>query len=77
MFLRTADIAAEIVLPDNCEIGMPGDNLKIKMRTSSPVFIENGQRFALRESGKTIGHGIITEILNDDAIPEQVGRIAR
>ena len=77
VFLRTADIAAELQLPDNCEIGMPGDNLKIKMRMSSPAFIENGQRFALRESGKTIGHGIITEILSDDAVPEQVGRVTR
>lgn len=48
---------------------MPGDNLKVKMRLSKPTFLEKGLRFAFRESGKTIGHGIITELLPDDAIP--------
>ena len=53
---------------------MPGDNLKIKVRLRKPTYLDKGQRFALRESGKTIGHGLVTEVLPDDAIEENVGR---
>ena len=74
IFMRTADVAGELVLPENTKIGMPGDNLKVKIRLISFLPVEKGIRFALRESGKTIGHGIVTEVLEDDAIEEGIGR---
>lgn len=77
IFLRTADVATDIVLPPNVKIGMPGDNLTVKMRVAVPMCIQEGLRFALRESGKTIGHGIITKKLPDDAVAADVGRKAR
>lgn len=57
------------MLPDNVKIGMPGNNLTIKMRFLNPVAIEEGLRFALRDSGKTIGHGIVTKVLKDNEVP--------
>ena len=77
IFLRTADVAVDLVLPDNVKIGMPGDNLTIKVRVSVPMCIQEGLRFALRESGKTIGHGIIVKKLPDDAIPVDIARKSR
>ena len=76
-FLRTADIAADIVLPKNVRIGMPGDNLTVKIRLSVPMAIHEGLRFALRESGKTVGHGIITGLLKNDEIPVNIGRLTK
>ena len=76
-FLRTADIAGEILLPSNVEVCMPGDNLTISVRLANYMPIEKGIRFAMRESGKTVGHGIITNILADDAIQPGVKRRVR
>lgn len=53
---------------------MPGDNLLCQFRFQSECVVNEGDRFALRESGKTVGHGIVTKILDNDAVPEQVGR---
>ncbi len=64
----------ELVLPDNVKVGMPGDNLLIKMRFDVKTYAKEGQRFAIRESGKTIAHGVITKILKDNAVPFMVGR---
>ena len=77
IFLRTADVAVDVVLPKSVKIGMPGDNLTVQMRLSVPVPINTGLRFALRESGKTIGHGIITNLLKDDVIPSNIGRMTK
>lgn len=76
-FLRTADIACDVVLPDGMKIGMPGDNLSVKMRLNHPLPMENGILFALREGGKTIGHGVITKILDNKAISADVGRTTK
>ena len=73
-FIRTADVACDIMLPPTQRIGMPGDNLTVKMRLSSKLPLETGIRFALRESGKTIGHGIISKTLSDKAVPVDIGR---
>ena len=70
-------MAADIVLPKNVKIGMPGDNLTIKVRLSVPIALSPGLRFAFRESGKTVGHGIITTILPKDEIPVNIGRITK
>ena len=48
--------------------------MRIKMRFNSPVFVEEGLRFALRDSGKTIGHGLITKLLPDDAVEQNLSR---
>lgn len=53
---------------------MPGDNLIVKLRFHNPVAVEEGLRFALRDSGKTIGHGIITKVLADNEIPKDMAR---
>lgn len=73
-YFRTADVATELKLPDNVKIGMPGDNLSCQMRFHSPVAIEEGLRFALRDSGKTIGHGIVTKVLKDNEVPINMAR---
>lgn len=74
IFLRTADVAGEIVLPENVKIGMPGDNMTVKIRLISMLPVEKGLHFAMRESGKTIGHGVVSAILEDNAIEEGIGR---
>lgn len=59
-FIRTGTVTVEVTLPDDVEMAMPGDSLKIKMTTEKPVPVEEGLRFALREGGLTVGSGIIT-----------------
>lgn len=53
---------------------MPGDNLTLYIRLDNPLPVEKGLRFALRESKKTIGHGVISRVLLDDTIPAGLGR---
>ena len=74
VFVRTADVAADLVLPSTAKVGMPGDNLQVKLRLNVPLALSAGLRFALRESGRTIGHGVITKILKDDEIPIDIGK---
>lgn len=76
-FIKTADVACDIVLPPTQQVAMPGENLTIKVRLSNALPLENGIRFALRECGKTIGHGVISKILPDKAVPADVGRKTR
>lgn len=59
-FIRTGTVTVEVTLPDDVEMAMPGDSLKIKMTAEKPVPVEEGLRFALREGGLTVGSGIIT-----------------
>ena len=73
-FMRTADVSSIIVLPDNQRIAMPGDNVTVKFKLESSLPIEKGLRFALRDSGKTIGHGVISSVLKNDAIPDDIGK---
>ena len=62
-YLRTLDVTGEIVLPDGVEMVMPGDNLTITVNLITPVAINKGLRFAIREGGRTVGAGQVTEIL--------------
>jgi len=62
-YLRTMDITGNIELPGGVEMVMPGDNVNMKVTLISPVAIETGSRFAIREGGRTVGAGVITEIL--------------
>ena len=61
-FIRTADITGEVTLPENVEMVMPGDTVNIKVKLITPVALEEKQRFAIREGGKTVGAGVITKI---------------
>jgi elongation factor Tu len=62
-YIRTMDITGSITLPEGVEMVMPGDNVNMKVELISPVALETGSRFAIREGGRTVGAGVITEIL--------------
>jgi translation elongation factor EF-Tu-like GTPase len=60
--LRTTDVTGAIILPQGVEMIMPGDNVNIDVELITPIAIEQGQRFAIREGGHTVGAGVITEV---------------
>jgi elongation factor Tu len=62
-YIRTTDVTGEIQLPDGVECALPGDNLKMNVRLITPVALEEGLRFAIREGGRTVGAGVITKIV--------------
>ena len=64
-YLRTMDCTGEISLPEGIEMVMPGDNVHIQVELIYPVALNVGLRFAIREGGRTVGSGQITEILDD------------
>jgi elongation factor Tu len=63
-YIRTADITGEITLPQGVEMVMPGDNVELTIELIEYAAIERGMRFAIREGGKTVGAGVVTEILD-------------
>ena len=63
-YLRTTDVTGEIKLPDGVEMVMPGDNVTIDVQLINKVAMEKGLRFAIREGGRTVGAGQVTEILD-------------
>ena len=63
-YFRTTDVTGEVFLPEGTEMIMPGDNVTITVKLLSPIAMEKGLRFAIREGGRTIGAGQVTEILN-------------
>ncbi|WPR75508.1 elongation factor Tu [Algoriphagus sp. NG3] len=63
-YLRTTDVTGEIKLPENVEMVMPGDNVTIEVTLLNAVALEKGLRFAIREGGRTVGAGQVTEILD-------------
>ena len=62
-YLRTTDVTGEITLPSGVEMVMPGDNVKFIVKLISPVAIEDGLRFAIREGGQTVGAGVVTKVI--------------
>jgi len=62
-FFGTADVTGEIELPEGVEMVMPGDNVNVTVRLQKSIAMEVGQRFAIREGGRTIGAGRVTEVL--------------
>lgn len=62
-YLRTTDVTGEIHLPEGTEMVMPGDNISITVELIAPVAINKGLRFAIREGGRTVGAGQVTEIV--------------
>ena len=63
-YLRTTDVTGEISLPEKVEMVMPGDNVTIEVKLINRVALEKGLRFAIREGGRTVGAGQVTEILD-------------
>jgi elongation factor Tu len=63
-YIRTMDVTGEITLPEGVEMVMPGDNVNLKVKLITPVALEEGGRFAIREGGLTVGAGVITKILD-------------
>ncbi|MBV9279665.1 MAG: elongation factor Tu [Chloroflexi bacterium] len=61
-YLRTTDVTGEIGLPEGVEMVMPGDNIEMQVKLISPIAIEPGLRFAIREGGRTVGSGAVTSV---------------
>ena len=62
-YIRTTDVTGEIGLPAGVEMAMPGDNVQMNVRLISPIALEEGLRFAIREGGRTVGAGAVTSIV--------------
>ncbi len=62
-YIRTTDVTGQIELPEGRELVMPGDNVELKVSLITPVAMEDGMRFAIREGGRTVGAGVVSKIL--------------
>jgi len=62
-YIRTTDVTGEVTLPKGVEMVMPGDNITGQVKLITPVALEEGLRFAVREGGKTVGAGVITKVI--------------
>jgi elongation factor Tu len=62
-YLRTTDVTGAVALPEGTEMVMPGDNVEMAIRLITPVALEEGLRFAIREGGRTVGAGAVTQIV--------------
>jgi elongation factor Tu len=61
-YIRTLDVTGDVELPEGVEMVMPGDNVTIKVKLITPVALDKGERFAIREGGHTVGSGVITKV---------------
>ena len=62
-YFRTTDVTGDLQLPEGTEMCMPGDNIVMTISLITPIAIEEGLRFAIREGGRTVGSGVVTEII--------------
>ena len=62
-YFRTTDVTGDIELPEGVEMVMPGDNIKMKVKLQSPIAMNEGLRFAIREGGRTVGSGVVAKVL--------------
>jgi len=62
-FIRTTDVTGSTKLPSGVEMVMPGDDVELEIELIAPIAIEKGLKFAIREGGRTVGAGTVTEIL--------------
>jgi len=62
-YLRTTDVTGDVTLPEGTEMVMPGDTVSLKVKLVVPIALEEQQRFAIREGGKTVGAGVVTKII--------------
>ena len=62
-YFRTTDVTGVVELPEGTEMVMPGDNVAMDVELIHPIAIEDGTRFSIREGGRTVGSGVVTEIV--------------
>jgi elongation factor Tu len=62
-YVRTTDVTGEVILPEGVEMVMPGDDVAINVELISPIAMEEGMRFAIREGGRTVGSGVVSKIV--------------
>ncbi|NVJ06305.1 elongation factor Tu, partial [Myxococcus sp. AM001] len=62
-YFRTTDVTGSVKLPENVEMVMPGDNIAIEVELITPVAMEKELRFAVREGGRTVGAGVVAEVV--------------
>ena len=62
-YFRTTDVTGVVELPKDMEMVMPGDNVQITVKLITPIAMEEGLRFAIREGGRTVGAGVVAKIL--------------
>ena len=62
-YFRTTDVTGVIELPEGVEMVMPGDNVDMTVELIAPVALENGTKFSIREGGRTVGAGVVSEII--------------
>jgi elongation factor Tu len=65
LFCRTADITGSIKLPEDVKMVLPGDNVKITIELITPIALNQGMNFAIREGGKTVGAGVVSKLLEE------------
>ena len=64
-YFRTTDVTGNITLPEGVEMVMPGDNIRMEIKLITPIAIEAGLRFAIREGGRTVGAGVVANVIED------------
>ncbi|NLJ65621.1 MAG: elongation factor Tu, partial [Christensenellaceae bacterium] len=64
-YFRTTDVTGSISLPEGVEMVMPGDNVQMEVQLITPIAIEQGLRFAIREGGHTVGAGAVAKVIED------------
>jgi elongation factor Tu len=62
-YFQTTDVTGSVELPTDVEMVMPGDNVNVVVTLISPIAMEEGQRFAIREGGRTVGAGVVVKII--------------
>ena len=62
-YFRTTDVTGSIKLPEGTEMVMPGDNIEMEIKLITPIAIEEGLRFAIREGGRTVGSGVVVSVI--------------
>jgi elongation factor Tu len=62
-YFRTTDVTGVVQLPEGVEMVMPGDNTQMEISLIQPIAMEQGLRFAIREGGRTVGSGVVTDII--------------
>ena len=63
-YFRTTDVTGSVELPEGVEMVMPGDNVKMVVSLISPIAMDEGLRFAIREGGRTVGAGVVSKIID-------------
>jgi len=62
-YFRTTDVTGDVYLPEGTEMVMPGDHVNLTVELNTPIAMEKGLRFAIREGGRTVGAGTVTDII--------------